>query len=132
MRESFHRRSLLPAVTALLTGLVVAAAGCSGPGALGPGPSPDQGSTAAAPTADDAAHGTPRPLGWGPDQRDADAAAVAGMSLEQKAGQVLLPFFPGLDAEAHARTVERLHLAGSIVMGDNVPATANGQVDTAA
>jgi len=134
MRESFHRRSLLPAVTALLTGLVVAAAGCSGPGALGPGPSPDQGSTAGAPTADDAARGTPRPLGWGPDQRDADAAAtaVAGMSLEQKTGQVLLPFFPGLDAEAHARTVERLHLAGSIVMGDNIPATANGQVDTAA
>ncbi len=54
------------------------------------------------------------------------------MSLEQKAGQVLLPFFPGLDSEAHARTVERLHLAGSIIMGDNVPGTPDGQVDTAA
>ena len=54
------------------------------------------------------------------------------MSLEQKAGQVILPFFTGLDAEAHARTIERLHLAGSIVMGDNVPGTPDGQVDTAA
>ncbi|MDQ0755551.1 glycoside hydrolase family 3 protein [Arthrobacter sp. B3I4] len=73
-------------------------------------------------------------MGWGPDQRDADAAgrAVAAMTLEQKAGQVLLPFFTGLDAEAHARTVERLHLAGSIIMGDNVPGTPDGQVDTAA
>lgn len=119
---------------ALLTGLAVAAAGCSGPGTSGPGPSPDQGSSAGAPAADNAADGTPRPLGWGPDQRDADAAAtaVAAMSLEQKAGQVLLPFFPGLDAEAHARTIERLHLAGSIVMGDNVPTAPDGQVDTAA
>ncbi|WP_427008473.1 glycoside hydrolase family 3 N-terminal domain-containing protein [Pseudarthrobacter sp. H2] len=54
------------------------------------------------------------------------------MSLEQRAGQVLLPFYPGLDHEAHAATIERLHLAGSIIMGDNVPGTPGGQVDTAA
>lgn len=134
MRESFHRRSLLPAALAVLTALAVGIAGCSAPGAPGaPGPGPDpERSSAAGPQADDARAG--RPLGWGPDQRDSDAAAkaVAGMSLEQKAGQVLLPFFTGLDAEAHAGTVERLHLAGSIVMGDNVPATPDGQVDTAA
>ena len=46
------------------------------------------------------------------------------MSLEQRAGQVLLPFYSGLDHEAHAADIERLHLAGSIIMGDNVPRTA--------
>ncbi|MCU1518006.1 MAG: Beta-N-acetylhexosaminidase [Pseudarthrobacter sp.] len=75
-----------------------------------------------------------RPLGWGPQQRDQDAAAaaVAAMSPEQKAGQVLLPFFTGTDAQAHAAVVERLHLAGSIIMGDNVPLDPQGKVDLAA
>ncbi|WP_400158627.1 glycoside hydrolase family 3 protein [Arthrobacter sp. BPSS-3] len=124
MRESLHNRNLLPVTAALLAGLVLPAAGCSSPATPGAG-SPGQ----AAPSAHSA-----QPLGWGPEQADADAAAraVAGMSLEQKAGQVLLASFSGLDVEAHAKTVERLHLAGSIVMGDNVPAAASGQVDTAA
>ncbi|MFE4834351.1 glycoside hydrolase family 3 N-terminal domain-containing protein [Arthrobacter sp. NPDC056691] len=70
-------------------------------------------------------------LGWGPQQRDADAAAaaVAKMTLEEKAGQVLLPFYTGLDHEAQAATIERLHLAGSMIMADNVPGTATGLVD---
>jgi beta-N-acetylhexosaminidase len=54
------------------------------------------------------------------------------MSPEQKAGQVLLPFFAGKDAAAHAAVVERLHLAGSIIMGDNVPLDPQGKVDVAA
>jgi beta-N-acetylhexosaminidase len=137
MRESFHRRGLLPAAVAILAGLAMGATACTGPGvqdsaAPAPGPTAGHGAQSPPPAAD-ARPAKPRPLGWGPDQRDADAAAkaVARMSLEQKAGQVLLPFFPGLDYEAHARTVERLHLAGSIIMGDNVPAAPNGQVDTA-
>jgi len=75
-----------------------------------------------------------RLLGWGPQQQDEDAAraAVAKMSVEQRAGQVLMPFFAGTDFAAHAATVERLHLAGSIIMGDNVPAAADGSVDTTA
>ncbi|CAI3801858.1 Beta-hexosaminidase [Pseudarthrobacter sp. MM222] len=75
-----------------------------------------------------------RPLGWGPQQQDADAAsqALAGMGLEQQAGQVLLPFYTGLDHETRAADIERLHLAGSIIMGDNVPRTPGGQVDTGA
>jgi beta-N-acetylhexosaminidase len=103
-------------------------------GPLGPGPSPHD--AAADPLASvlsrlDAAS---RPLGWGPQQRDADQAgtAVAAMSLEQKAGQVLLPFYPGLDHAAQAAAVARLHLAGSIIMGDNVPRTPGGQVDIGA
>jgi beta-N-acetylhexosaminidase len=54
------------------------------------------------------------------------------MTLEQKAGQVLMPFFSGTDAATHAAAIERLHLAGSIIMGDNVPLDAQNQVDPAA
>ncbi|WP_354146584.1 glycoside hydrolase family 3 N-terminal domain-containing protein [Arthrobacter sp. 754] len=54
------------------------------------------------------------------------------MSVEQKAGQVLMPWYSGTNVEAHAATIERLHLAGSIIMGDNVPLDANGQVNPAA
>jgi beta-N-acetylhexosaminidase len=54
------------------------------------------------------------------------------MTPEQKAGQVLMPFFTGPDAEAHAATIEGLHLAGSIIMGDNVPLDAQNQVDPVA
>lgn len=75
-----------------------------------------------------------RPLGWGPEQRDQDAAAaaVAAMSVEEKAGQVLMPAYAGTDARAQAATIERLHLAGSIIMGDNIPLDARGQADMAA
>lgn len=54
------------------------------------------------------------------------------MTPEQRAGQVLLPFYRGLDHEAQAARIERLHLAGSIIMADNVPGTPDGRVDTAA
>ena len=54
------------------------------------------------------------------------------MSPEQKAGQVLLPFFKGSQVEAHAALIQRLHLAGSIIMGDNVPRDAQGNVDPGA
>jgi beta-N-acetylhexosaminidase len=54
------------------------------------------------------------------------------MTLEEKAGQVLMPSYGGTDAEAQAGTIERLHLAGSIIMGENVPLDAQNQVDPAA
>ncbi|WP_457967804.1 beta-N-acetylhexosaminidase [Arthrobacter sp. D1-29] len=54
------------------------------------------------------------------------------MTVEEKAGQVLMPSYTGTDAESHAATIERLHLAGSIIMGDNVPLDPQNQVDTAA
>lgn len=54
------------------------------------------------------------------------------MTLEEKAGQVILPFYTGLDHEAQAATVERLHLAGSMIMADNVPGTSTGLVDVPA
>jgi beta-N-acetylhexosaminidase len=54
------------------------------------------------------------------------------MSVEEKAGQVLMPVYAGIDPSAQAATIERLHLAGSIIMGDNIPLDANGQADPAA
>ncbi|WP_326951827.1 glycoside hydrolase family 3 protein [Arthrobacter sp. Leaf69] len=132
-----------------MLGLFPGIASCSGP----PTPDPSRGSSAPAQTgsarqpSDPPAPSTPgtgtpaasssaaaRPLGWGPQQRDADAAAkaVAAMSPEERAGQVLMPFYTGLNHNAHAAVIERLHLAGSIIMGDNVPGTPDGKVDTAA
>ena len=141
LRDSTHKTfPLLAAVSAL------ALASCT----PAPAPGPSSPSTTAAPSPSASPTPTPRttpsptaaspspdpgsrPLGWGPLQRDQDAAAaaVAGMTTEEKAGQVLLPFFTGKDVEAHAATVERLHLAGSIIMGDNVPRDPQGRVDTA-
>ena len=151
-RERFHTMTTQAAGLAAALGLALAAASCSRPPApesparqptpeqSAPAPSPQPPLTTPAATADPAGVAGSlldpgsRPLGWGPQQQDADAArrAVAGMSLEQQAGQVLLPFYPGLDHERRAADIERLHLAGSIIMGDNVPKTSGGQVDTGA
>lgn len=54
------------------------------------------------------------------------------MTAEEKAGQVILPFFTGVDVESHARLIEHLHLAGSVIMGDNVPRDGSGAVRPAA
>lgn len=138
-RDSFHKTTLILAAVATL-------AACTGVPTPAPTPSsqsstPSPPPSAAKPTTTPAppspsASPDPgaRPLGWGPLQRDKDAAAaaVAAMTVEQKAGQVLMPFFTGADATAHAATIERLHLAGSIIMGDNVPVDAQKQVDPAA
>ncbi len=52
--------------------------------------------------------------------------------MEQKAGQVLMPVYAGTDPSAQAATIERLHLAGSIIMGENIPLDAGGKADPAA
>lgn len=90
--------------------------------------------TAAPPSASPSPDPGLKPLGWGPEQRDQDAAAAAvdAMSVEEKAGQVLMPAYAGTDPAAQAATIERLHLAGSIIMGDNIPLDARGQADPAA
>lgn len=117
-RDDFHRVALSAAALAVM----FAAASC----VAVPAPVP----AAVVPPPDPAVI----PLGWGPQQRDLEAAgaAVAKMTLAQKAGQVLMPFYAGLDHEAQAARIERLHLAGSIVMGDNVPKTPEGLTDTVA
>ncbi|MGG5171023.1 glycoside hydrolase family 3 protein [Pseudarthrobacter sp. J1738] len=74
------------------------------------------------------------PLGWGPAKKDYDAAAAAisRMSLEEKAGQVLLPYYKGLDPSTELGLIKELHLAGTIIMGDNVPLLSDGSADVVA
>lgn len=97
-------------------------------------PSAPESTTPAPPAASPSPDAGSRPLGWGPEQRDQEAAAAAvkAMTPEEKAGQVLLPFYKGSQVEAHAALIQRLHLAGSIIMGDNVPRGPEGGVDVAA
>lgn len=160
-RDSFHKTTFphhtndrpgryRPARTAAALAALLALSSCTGPPPAPPSSAPapearaapDQGESptaaapapaATAPKAADEKRGT-APLGWGPQQRDLDAAnaAVARMTLTQKAGQVLLPSYAGLDPRTQAATVERLHLAGSMIMGENVPGTPDGRVDVPA
>lgn len=162
--ERFHRMTAPAPVVAALVGLALGASSCSGPPAPDPSArvqTPERGPAAASPRTPLPTPAGPaevpglpgyvpdpgslpgprslldpgsRPLGWGPERQDADAArrAVDHMSLEQRAGQVLLPFYPGLNHEVRARDIERLHLAGSIIMDDNAPRTPGGQVDVPA
>ncbi|OSM43663.1 hypothetical protein [Nesterenkonia sp. PF2B19] len=58
--------------------------------------------------------------------REAAAAAVAELSTDQQAGQVLVGEYGGTDASGMAGLIEELHLAGAIVMGDNVPRGDDG------
>ncbi|HYH77685.1 MAG TPA: beta-N-acetylhexosaminidase, partial [Arthrobacter sp.] len=118
-RDSLHKTTLILAVAVSLAACTAVPA----PAPLPPtqpstpaGPlSPSQPTTSSPPSPSASPDAGARPLGWGPEQRDKDAAAaaVAAMTPEQKAGQVLMPFFAGQDAEGHAATIEALHLAGS-------------------
>ncbi|HJW00498.1 MAG TPA: glycoside hydrolase family 3 N-terminal domain-containing protein [Arthrobacter sp.] len=138
-RDSLHKTTLTLAAAATLAACTAVPVPAPGPSSQAstpgtPAPSAAKRTTPAPPSPSASPDAGARPLGWGPEQRDKDAAvaAVAAMTPEQKAGQVLMPFFTGPDAEAHAATIERLHLAGSIIMGDNVPVDAQKQVDPAA
>jgi len=136
-RDSFHKTTLIFAAAAVAAMTACTAVPASAPASSGSVTASTPGSerpTPAAPSASPSPDAGLRELGWGPEQRDRDAAAaaVAAMSVEEKAGQVLMPAYTGTDAAAQAATIERLHLAGTIIMGDNIPLDARGQVDTAA
>lgn len=64
--------------------------------------------------------------GPGEHHREAAAEAVAELSTAEQAGQVLVGEYGGTDASGMAGLLEELHLAGAIVMGDNVPRDADG------
>ncbi|BAS10122.1 uncharacterized lipoprotein YbbD [Arthrobacter sp. Hiyo4] len=136
-RDSIHKTTLLIAAAAVAALTACTAVPATAPATSGPAPASTPESERPT-TAPQSASPSPvpglLPLGWGPEQRDQDAAAaaVAAMSVEEKAGQVLMPVYAGTDAEAQAATIERLHLAGSIIMGDNIPLDARGQADPAA
>lgn len=143
-RDSIHKITF-PLVAAAAAAVLAActAVPAPAPPSTGSGPASPSGSerptaapTSAAPSPSPAKSSDPalKPLGWGPEQRDQDvaAAAVAAMSVEEKAGQVLMSVYGGTDPAAQVATIERLHLAGSIIMGDNIPLDGSGRADTAA
>lgn len=86
----------------------------------GTSPSPTGDEPGQTPTA--TATPTPKPLPWGPMPKDlADAAdLVATWTPEQLAGGVTVARYGGTDPGTPASLVKELHLAGVIVMGDNV------------
>ncbi|MDQ0633102.1 beta-N-acetylhexosaminidase [Arthrobacter pascens] len=147
-RTTLHRATLRKTILAVAAFVAAASlASCSAAPAPTPSPTPsvpvpssssEEPTTTPAPSAAASPDASPedgtRPLGWGPEQRDQDtaAAAVAAMTVEEKAGQVLMPSYAGPNAEVQAATIERMHLAGSIIMGDNVPLDAQNQPDPAA
>jgi len=136
-RDSIHKTSLILAAAAVAAMTACTPIPATAPATDGSAPASmpeSERPTAAPPSASPSPDPGLRPLGWGPEQRDQDAAAaaVAAMSVEEKAGQVLMPVYSGTDPEAQAATIERLHLAGSIIMGDNIPLDARGQADVAA
>lgn len=112
------------AVVALL--VLASCDGASTGGEPSPQAQDDPGRSDATPTAEPTPSPTPTPtpesLAWGPtEQLYAEAEdLVAGMSVEEQAGQVIVARYSGTDAPVEL--VERLHLGGVIVMGDNVSA----------
>ncbi len=111
---------------ALLT-VVLAGAGLAActPGSTGPAPTTGDRSPASSTPAGTAASpsgAAPEPLPWGPLPQDlADAAElVSTWTPEQLAGGVLVARYAGTAASTPAALVSELHLAGVIVMGDNV------------
>ncbi|APF41954.1 beta-N-acetylhexosaminidase [Neomicrococcus aestuarii] len=48
------------------------------------------------------------------------------MTMQEKAGQVLVAFFSGKDYSAQAAVIKKLHLGGVIMMGDNIPVASGG------
>ncbi|WP_246126105.1 glycoside hydrolase family 3 N-terminal domain-containing protein [Nesterenkonia populi] len=60
------------------------------------------------------------------DHRDQASGIVAEMSLEERAGQVLMGEYSDADGSEAAELIEEHHLAGVIVMGHNVPRGEGG------
>ncbi|MBP2215758.1 glycoside hydrolase family 3 N-terminal domain-containing protein [Arthrobacter sp. CAN_C5] len=122
---------------AVLTLLLVSACTPGGGGAGAPSATPptsSSGPPASQPaTAEPTATAGAR-LSWGPSTQHYDdaVAAVADMTTEELAGQVMVGFYAGTDPASQEQAIRDLHLAGSIVMGDNVPLTADGAVDPVA
>jgi len=69
---------------------------------------------------------TPAATGWGPTDAVWEEAGrlVDAMSTAERAGQVIVATYPGL--EPPIELVRELGLAGVILLGDNVPAGADG------
>lgn len=62
--------------------------------------------------------------GPGVQHREQAAELVAEMSLEERAGQVLIGEYQGTDVDSAATLIQEHHLAGVILMGHNIPGDA--------
>ncbi len=69
--------------------------------------------------------------GPGEQHRQRAAELVAEMSLEERAGQVIIGEYQGTDVDSAVALLQEHHLAGVILMGHNIPG-GEGTVDLAA
>lgn len=140
----------LAASAALLAVTSLAVTGCSSPSAPESTPSssgsksPSAGPTSSSsPSSSEGRTVTPVPTSSlksddpdlrGPNDEDRERAQgyVKGMSVEDRAGAVLIQEYQGTDAKAAAAKAARLKLAGTIIMGDNVPTAKDGKADVEA
>ena len=124
-------------LSALSLSTLLLLTGCTAPGGQSPSTSVTGGTGSAGQSGEGPSSGSleeepqselERLLAAGPDEelRSRAAEAVAQMSLDQKAGQVLVGQLGA--AGTSPEELERLHLGGVIVMGDAVP-TIGGEAD---
>ena len=124
-------------LSALSLSTLLLLTGCTAPGGQSPSTSVTGGTGSAGQSGEGPSSGSleeepqtelERLLAAGPDEelRSRAAEAVAQMSLDQKAGQVLVGQLGA--AGTSPEELERLHLGGVIVMGDAVP-TSGGEAD---
>ena len=117
------RRTGAAVATAAL--LAVSACGAAGPDGADPRPATAGGSWSQGGTS---GTGTFRPLpvetGWGPSKAEIDRARrlVGGLSLRERAGQVIVASYGGTAAPTDL--VRRLHLGGVVAFSENIAGTA--------
>ena len=105
--------------------LAVSACGAAGPDGADPRPATAGGSWSQGGTS---GTGTFRPLpvetGWGPSKAEIDRARrlVGGLSLRERAGQVIVASYGGTAAPTDL--VRRLHLGGVVAFSENIAGTA--------
>ncbi|MFT4245151.1 MAG: glycoside hydrolase family 3 N-terminal domain-containing protein [Micrococcaceae bacterium] len=75
----------------------------------------------------------PAKLPWGPSVKNQEQAKalVAKMSLQHKAGQVIVGQYSGQDPTQVTQQIKSIHMGGAIMMGDNIVTDANGNMDPA-
>ncbi|MFT4185829.1 MAG: glycoside hydrolase family 3 N-terminal domain-containing protein [Micrococcaceae bacterium] len=75
----------------------------------------------------------PAKLSWGPSVKNQQQAKaiVAKMSLQKKAGQVIVGQYSDQDATQITQQIKSIHMGGAIMMGDNIVTDANGNMDPA-
>lgn len=140
----------LAASAALFAATSLLATGCSKPSAPNSAPSSSgskspSATASASPSASSSDSDSPTPVptsslksddpdfrGPNDDDRRRAEGYVKGMSLEDRAGAVLIQEYKGRNAKAAAAKAAKLKLAGTIIMGDNVPTAKNGAADVEA